>query len=440
MVQLGRASGVGVLSILASCGSSNTPSTVPAYKDSEADAALATDAPLSESGNDADATTEDASAILPDGSGQGPESGVPIDSGGIRDSGGNPEVGPPNPRPCSAADSGVMQPGVWESVTPPQVNLAGGKGVGILNVKVNPQDPATVYTTADQQGLYRSRDCGATWTKVSTGRNGFVLDTGWPWTLEIDPIDPNVIYSDSLYGRDNSLLKSTNGGVDWDSLFPVGGSVRQAVPSSFFQGMSMDPTDHRHIVVSFHDNCVPPYSKVCLGESMDAGATWRIFNGPPTLTGWTEEAGPLVVDHTSFFYAAPFTPLLYTTDSGATWREVSVAGYWHMHRASDGFYYMGTRGLLTGGMQRSKDLVNWSPIPRTPVFVSAGLVGDGHRLFAASRRDAIYVTALESDGFAWNPMPAPPAAGHPVWFALDPVHHILYSANQASGLWRMATP
>jgi hypothetical protein len=215
-------------------------------------------------------------------------------------------------RACSSTPSNV-----WQDITPASVDLGKGQGLGTLNVVVDALDPATVYVSTDHQGLYKSSDCGATFTKINSGRNGAVLDSGSLWTLAIDPVESNVLYSSPLYGTDVSLFKSRNGGVDWDSLAPKGSNVAAAVQYNFFQALAIDPTDHQHLVVTFHADCNSPYAKVCMAESGDGGASWRIFNGPP-LGGWMEDAGPIVVNATTMLYAAWFAPLYYSDDSGAT--------------------------------------------------------------------------------------------------------------------------
>src|SRR5262249_28169365 len=132
---------------------------------------------------------------------------------------------------------------------------------------------------------------------------------------------PQVLYAGSLYGKDLTLLKSTNGGVDWDSLFPPGSEVARTVDAGgFLQELSMDPTDHRHIVVSFHANCKGAYAPMCMAETKDSGASWRLFKGP--TNGWGEDSRPLVLNSTTWLYATNLNGLYYTADSGATWEKV----------------------------------------------------------------------------------------------------------------------
>ena len=102
------------------------------------------------------------------------------------------------------------------------------------------------------------------------------------------------MYTSPLYGSDLRLFKSVNAGVDWDPAFAKGGNVEQAM-EYIFTRFALDTADHEHIVANFHVDCKAPYTKMCLAESYDAGATWKVLNGPPSLGGWVEDAGPVVV-------------------------------------------------------------------------------------------------------------------------------------------------
>jgi photosystem II stability/assembly factor-like uncharacterized protein len=339
--------------------------------------------------------------------------------------------------PCSDADGGPIAVGAWENVTPPAVSLKGDGGLlGTLAVEVDPQDPARVYSTGDHQGLFRSDDCGAHWTKINTGKNGSTLDTGSEWVLRIDPANPSVMYSSPLYGSNPSLLKSTNGGVDWDDVMPMGSVVRAALQYMFFQDLSIEPTNTSHLVASLHVDCITPHRPVCLGESMDGGATWRIVEGPPSLTGWVEDAGPIVVSATTIFYGAPFAGLFRTDDGGATWSQVAPQGYHRFYSSSTGWTYMGS---AQAGIYRSKDLSTWTVIPQTLTTVGGALIGDGQRIFAGARQYVKDQTSAESDGLMWTDFAGPPVMMGPTWYQYDSVHHILYSTNNNAGLWRMVT-
>jgi hypothetical protein len=344
--------------------------------------------------------------------------------------------------------------GAWQDVTPPQIpivtynppgNFSSGSD-GMVAVAVDPVDPATVYVGGGHQtccadgsdGLFKSTDCGATWNKLDTGRNGSLIDTGWPWYggLLVDPMNPQMMYVESGYGAEG-LWKSTNGGTDWDNLFSPDSGVAQVVPYGVFaEDTAMDPSDPTHLVMTFHTNCTGDYAPMCMGESTDGGNTWRLFKGPPVLTGWQEGAGAVVLGTTTFLYAAPFDGLYYTKDSGADWEKVASAAYFQLYTTAAGVMYLGSgTGILT-----STDGHAWTAVPGAPN--ATAVIGDGVNLFASFGNDTggqPYWTALESDPTKWTNVKTPTISQGASQLAYDADHHVLYSASLNGGLWRVVT-
>jgi hypothetical protein len=331
----------------------------------------------------------------------------------------------PPPAPCGK----LAAVNVWETITPP-----GTTGNGVLTVVIDPRDHATVYTTLAKAGLYKSIDCGATWKKVNTGRNASVIDSGWQYVFVIDQVDGSVMYTSPLYGSDLRLFKSTNAGVDWDPIFAKGGNVEQAV-DIFTEIFSIDTADHMHVVTNFHNNCKAPWSAMCLAETYDGGATWTIMNGPPSLGGWVEDAGPVVING-GIYLGVPFDGLFYSGDHGAHWDKLAPGGYFEIYHSTNDSYYMGAAQQT---LQRSNDLKTWKALANTPTTVSNAVIGDGHRIFAAARAFEMYTASPESDGATFAKIAAPPGAGGAKMFAYDRINHLLYSANEKNGLFRMVT-
>jgi hypothetical protein len=322
----------------------------------------------------------------------------------------------------------------WEDISPPQVNLT--LHTAMVGVIVDPLHSGTLYAGTERQGLYKSADCGANWTKINTGRNGAILDTGAQWSMAIDPVDSRVIFTANGYGKDVSLFKSTNGGVDWDSVFPATSEVAKAVEYNFTQEVSMDPTDHRHLVVSFHANCKAPYPPGCMAETKDSGATWRIFKGP--AQGWIEDARPIVLGGSKFLYVTGLDGLFYTADSGANWEKVGGGGGHQIYRAKSGSYYIGT----SSGLMQSADGHAWTKIMKSPN--GDAMMGDGQRIFTSwppccGQPLQPFFTTAEGDGTVWKTYASPMIKAKAKYFAYDPDHHVLYSSNNNSGLWRVVT-
>jgi hypothetical protein len=317
----------------------------------------------------------------------------------------------------------------FQNITPPGVSK-------VLNVLIDPVNSGTIYAGTYAEGLYKSVNCGSTWVKINTGNGADLIDSGFQWSMEIDPIYPNILYAGSLYGKDNSLLKSDDGGIDWYPVFPATSEVAQVVEYNWTQEASMDPNDRLHLAVSFHANCFGQYAPMCLAESFDGGVTWKLFKGP--ANNWVENARPIIIDKDQLLYVTALDGTFYTKDHGASWPRVSPGGYHQMYRSITGVYYLGQQY----GMQTSTDGHTWTMIDKSPG--GDGLIGDGQRIFTVfdnmTDKNQLYMTTDETDGQNWKKLPSPAGLTRGSgWLRYDKDHSLLYSPNIEGGLWRFRT-
>src|SRR5882672_8796836 len=205
------------------------------------------------------------------------------EAGGVTGTGGAPAPGGASggaaqespPRVVAACDK-LGAVGAWENVTPREVDLS---TFGVTTVSIIPSNTATVYI-GTLSGLFKTTDCGATWKHIDTGTLSADIDKGSVAPL-IDPVQPEVMYTGSLYGT-NGLFKSTDGGVNWKSILTP--EVQKIAPyGGFVGGLDIDPRNHLHILVTWHEVCAAPYNEACYAETFDGGTTWTLRNGQK---GW----------------------------------------------------------------------------------------------------------------------------------------------------------
>jgi len=349
---------------------------------------------------------------------------------GIGGSGGGQTL---PPLPCDKLPSA----GSWENISP--------QGLSDTTALIeDPFEAGTVWLGTRDGGLHKSTDCGATFTHVSTGRGASEFNTTGQGQLSmaVDPIDKGVIYVFKYGGH--GVLKSTNGGVDWDQTIAPDSEVGKAIPSRYIDSISMDPTDHKHLVVSNHVNCNAPYNPTCMAETTDGGATWRVFKSAPG-TGWEEGAGVWVINATTWVYAG--LHLYVTTDKGQSFKilDPDPAVYWGFNggeveshsipRGPDGTYYL-TAGQ---GVVKSTDGgLNWSLIPNSGGR-KVGFVVTDDQFYAIDQWNPSLHTASTSDPTKWTSVKAPPipnGQGCP-YLDYDRSHHILYASCYGAGAWRM---
>jgi hypothetical protein len=337
------------------------------------------------------------------------------------------------PLPCDKLPGA----GNWENISP--------QGLSDTTALIeDPFEAGTVWLGTTNGGLHKSTDCGATFTHVSTGRGADEFNTKGQGQLSmaVDPIDKGVIYVFKYGGH--GVLKSTNGGVDWDQTIAADSEVAKAIPSRYIDSISMDPSDHKHLVTSNHVNCNAPYNPTCMAETTDGGATWRVFKSAPG-TGWEEGGGVFVINSSTFVYAG--LHLYVTTDKGQTFKllDPDPAPYWGFNigevethsipRGPDGTYY-----LPAGqGVVKSTDGgLTWSLIPNSGGR-KVGFVMTDHYMYAIDQWNPSLHGAALSDPSKWTAMKAPPipnGQGCP-YLDYDKTHHILYASCYGAGAWRM---
>jgi hypothetical protein len=207
----------------------------------------------------------------------------------------------------------------------------------LMKILIDPNDDNLWYVATSGNGLYVTRDGGATWETHLTG---------YTWGLAIDPTNSNIVYAGSYSAPTddfNNLYRSEDKGHTWSLVhaFPSEESIYSilvsAVDNSLFVGM--------HWLGSSNPNGIY--------KSMDRGESWTLypFNIPPLpydqhtrLINWdiAEDAVNGILYAATEPAAKPpcmpscyNPPTLRSTDGGQTWQNVAGTPgspgslYWH---------------------------------------------------------------------------------------------------------------
>jgi hypothetical protein len=421
----------------------------------------------SSSGTNGDSNANDSGAIDAGAIDSGTTDARAADSG-VTDSSATDAIATDSmPAPSMAASciDGVV--GTWQNITPPAVaTVLAAEGLdassggpsnngswGTSTVVVDPSTPSTLYVSADGQGIFKSMDCGGTWTRIDNPSDNFSENTGsvYSWALVIDPTDTQIIYANDGYGP-QGVFKSTNGGQTFSQTFTgnlvgPGMGAGSPVTSAFIDGgfigtIRMDPTNHLHLLVSPHHSCNAPYPEYCLLETFDGAATWTVVSTNIDVANadgpWADLTDPM------HFYVGglPNGGLYLSTNGGTDWSEASgitdiVYGSVY-HSPATGKYLLPS----ANGVLQSTDGEAWSLIPGTPGAISNTLTGDGKSLYFSRAFPgfmATFYTASENDPSTWTMVGNPPGPIGFVSLAIEPVNHFLYSSDTYGGLWRNAT-
>jgi len=353
--------------------------------------------------------------------------------------------------PVGSCDD-LPAPGSWENVTPlghsskPAVN--GTVGAAII---VDPFDPRRVWlgTGSENDEIWRSDDCGATWTQVNTGPGsvgdgmtyGGVGD-GAQWSMQADPEEPGVLYAVSGYGA-QSLWKTIDGGQSWKDVL-AGSEYETHADYRFVNNVSLDPANHLHAVVATHGGCAAPYDPNCIAETKDGGSSWKLMKAPET---WTEGGGLIIVKGDLWIWCG--TKMMVSKDAGNSWSSDALAGGGTCEAeytirgfvpSANGNYYLGSRD----GVLRSADGVKWQHVVGTSgtlVMVTQG----SKQVFAANQWNPAIVSANLDADETWTDLPTPPqisqgSDGGIPFLAYDDAHGILYASMFSGGVARMVVP
>ncbi|HEV8244934.1 MAG TPA: hypothetical protein VGP93_04170 [Polyangiaceae bacterium] len=344
---------------------------------------------------------------------------------GSTNAGGEGGTAPHIVEACPTGDNAPSNVGEWEEITPPEIDGVDLPGGAIV---VNPKDTRIVYAgSANHKGLYKSTDCGASFTHINTGENGAHIDSGCIWDMVINPVDPDILYVIEGYG-DGGLWKTTNGGVDWVNTTPGDSEVGQTATYNFTSIVGMDVTNPDHLVLTFHSGCGGDYSPNCEAETTDGGETWRLFKS--TVGG--EGVGVIVLADQTWVAANQ-----QTTDGGANWHSITgSATHWQAYQSpSSGAFYIGTMN----GILKSTNGTDWAIMPEFTQPVQ-GITGDGTNIYAGQQWGTSQFQIPEDDPASFVTLPTTDGdSDGPYFMSYDPDHHILYASEFQSGHWRMLT-
>ncbi len=138
---------------------------------------------------------------------------------------------------------------------------------GIWDLQINPLNPSTVIA-ATTEGIYKSTDAGANWTRVLNEL--MVMD------LLIDPVDTNYVYAGvgNVDSPNPGIYRSVNGGTNWTR-------INSGLPLPTNTGritLAMNKQNHNALIALVADL----FSTVGIYSSKNRGTSWT------TNTGLTE--------------------------------------------------------------------------------------------------------------------------------------------------------
>jgi hypothetical protein len=375
-------------------------------------------------------------------------------TGNAAGSGGTPAC-PGTVRAANPSGTAHGTPGIWVNVSPGQLNFTpsayNNDNFGVQDVLVDPARPSDLYAFVCHQGVWKSVDYGETWTKVNTGKNGDVIDSGKPWGSGIDsdrcrdPNTPPALYTLNGNGQ-QGFWKSIDGGVSWSrTALPDQPSLQYDQDA---YSIAVDPHDGQHLIMGFHE-------AAGLVESTDGGMTWAartVGDSGVSVYANFVDTGDAASTRTTWLTIGQSGSMQRTANGGSTWTKVETLQHAHgcsqIFQAGRGVIYApGSGGSQGDGIYRSADYgVTWSKVSAGS---ENGVVGTRSTLYAsyawanAGGLDPALKTAPRDAGMTWSNVPTPSGMTNG-WkgaaVTSDGTHEIIVSGHWNAGIWRYIEP
>ena len=355
---------------------------------------------------------------------------------------------------CTAIDKDLLgpatspcalgAPGISDDITPPEVTSTGGP-TGVRDLLLDPFDRSVLYASTYQQGVWRTVDCGASWTHANIGINAPMIENSIPLGFAIDPFVPDTLYLGARYGG-QSLWASDNAGVHWTRILPANVAMPLWNGDADIARIATLPDAPYHLIAT----SVPAWtgyggdSGVIEGRRDDDG-TWQWIAHPP-MPGMGVQQELAVLDARTWLLVAAASPgaAWLTRDAGATFQrlddEVSVGDGFQLYRAADGVLY---RPANAGLLRSTDEGATWAD-----VFAGLGLggtrsvIGDGTRIYASSSipdGDSVvrlFSASEQAGDRSWMPVGDP--STHSISrFVRDELRGVLYTLTGDGTVRRM---
>jgi len=212
----------------------------------------------------------------------------------------------------------------WRLIGP----FRGGRIGAVVGI---PSQPNVFYMSADNGGVWKTTDAGATWAASFTGDENNSIGS-----IAIAPSDPNVIYAGSGEATQrpdlstgDGLYRSGDAGKTWQRLGLRDG---QQIPA-----IAVDPHDANRLFVAVLGHPYGPNAERGIFRSTDGGKTFQkvLYKGPDVGAAQVvlDPADPDTVY--AVLWASRVSPwrwqihqgvdgsgVFKSTDGGATWKQV----------------------------------------------------------------------------------------------------------------------
>lgn len=120
----------------------------------------------------------------------------------------------------------------------------------------DPTNHETVYAGSYSDGLYKSADSGASWSRV--------LSRIGVYDFAVSPVDNKTIYVAGIYNNQGKVLKTTDGGASWQEIY------NESSSNLAVRAMDINPAVPTQLIIGTASGN--------LIKSADGGLSWQLVN------------------------------------------------------------------------------------------------------------------------------------------------------------------
>ena len=266
-----------------------------------------------------------------------------------------------------------------------------------FDLRVHPRDPKTIFAGTDE-GIYRSDDQGASFERIDSPLNEFDV-----WSIAIDPVDPSIMFAGC---RPGAIFRSKDGGERWERLSAEFAEYCSAVNVPRVLAMAIDPNDHQVVWAGAEVDGVR--------RSLDGGDTWSRVT---TLDEIDIHSIAMSPGSPSKVIMGTAPEIYTTTDVGESWQAVGVREHFPMTFcrgvavkaddpnvvfAANGNNFIGDDGAVLRSRDRGEswDILPLPVKPNSPIWVIATHPADSDLILCNSHYGEVFCS--EDAGDSWE--------------------------------------
>ena len=236
----------------------------------------------------------------------------------------------------------------------------------VHGIGVDPTDHTILYI-ATHGDFYQSRN-GALPVKVDKVRADYMA-----FNAPHDKDSPLYASGHPSTGGNTGLIKSTDGGVTWQSVSKV------LDPPVDFHAMTLSNSDP-NLILGFDSGGRGLY------KTVDAGKTWETLEYPEYIS-----ALAIYPTNSQMIFAGTGNGIFTSDNGGVTWTHIAYQGLavYAMNIDNDGILFASVNTL---GLVRSDDFgVTWSDLPDIDLTVTSIAFDSQNKIF--------YISGFSSEGY-----------------------------------------